>query len=621
MRITKKILFTALFFFVFAPKQFGQLIEKDYYMFPINPGKQGYLAGNMGELRSNHFHAGLDIKTGGVEGLPIYCSADGFISRIKVSAFGYGLALYVQHPNGQTTVYGHLQSFKTDVQLRVIKEQYQIESYEIDVYPTKSEFVVKKGEILGLSGNSGGSGGPHLHWEVRDVYSRVLNPLKAGFSEIKDNIDPVIYKVGFTTLSTDAHIKNEFGFFSLTPTKVASNSYSLSEINAHGEIGISLNANDKLNGTANNNGVSGIEMYVNGKLTYQYLNDKFTFASSKMINQHIEFDRYQDGYGHFHRCYVADGNSLDFYKTDENAGVLKIKDSAKYLVKFVITDAYNNSSTLEFTINGKRINPTFVQLVSVKKEVKTKLFENILRVSVPNNGKELLYFRNGKSFAKMPFYTKNDQSFYTFDLRKECPDSLQRGAIKHVFYFAHTILPNKEFTSYNKNGIIRFGKGDIKDTLYLEYKEKNDVWTIGNEYTPIYQNIKYILKPQKSFANKSKTAVYLNNSTFIGGTWIGNNIEFSTTKMGAFTIKEDAIAPKINLISANSKAIKVSIGDNLSGIKSWRATLDGKYLLMGYRYQTATLTSIKLDNTPLKGLFKIEVEDNVGNKKVFSLQL
>lgn len=625
MNINNKIVFLfALCLYVVTSN--AQLIEKGYYLFPINPGKPAYLAGNMGELRSNHFHAGLDIKTGGVEGLPIYCSADGFVSRIKVSAYGYGLALYVQHPNGQTTVYAHMSKFNDAIHRYTLIEQYKFESYEIDLYPNKSDFAVKKGEILGFSGNTGGSGGPHLHWEIRDAYSRVLNPLTAGFSEITDDITPVIYKVGFTTLSSQAHIKNEFGFFSFTPSKTGTNTYTLADITAQGEIGISINANDKLNGSANNNGVASIETYVNGILSYQYVNDRFTFASSKMINQHIEFDRYVDGFGHFHRCYVADGNTLDFYRTDENEGVLRIKDTSKYAIKMILTDAYNNKTTLTYNIIGSKIAPNFAKVISTKTDVKTKMYENILRVSTTHNGKDLKYYIKGVAYPKAPLYIKNSEAIYTFDLSKDIPDSIVKGNIHYPFNITHTIPPGREFTSYQKHAVVRFSKGDIKDTLYMTFKYNNDVFEIGDAYTPIYQNLKYILKPQNTYPNKSKTAVYHYNGSyysFIGGYWNdNNNIEFSSNKMGTFAIKEDSKAPSVTLINASTKSIKLKIADDLSGVNKWRATLDGKYILMGYRYQTSTIQSLILeDSIQLKGLFKLELEDNMGNVTVFTKQL
>ena len=138
------------------------------------------LSGTFGELRTNHFHAGLDIKTQKVEGHKVVSSADGYVSRINVSLWGYGNALYVTHPNGYTTVYGHLQKFSPEIDAYVRKKQYKKESFSIRLYPKPGELIVKKGALIALSGNSGSSGGPHLHYEISDVKSNILNPMLLG---------------------------------------------------------------------------------------------------------------------------------------------------------------------------------------------------------------------------------------------------------------------------------------------------------------------------------------------------------------------------------------------------------------------------------------------------------
>lgn len=594
-------------------------------MFPIKPGKLNALSGTMGELRSNHFHAGLDIKTDQVVGLPVYASADGYVSRIKVSPYGYGNALYIAHPNGQTTVYGHLLSFRSDMAKAVVNDQYQKESFAVEMFPEKGQFAVKKGEIIGKSGTSGGSGGPHLHWEIRDGYQRPINPLLVKFPEIKDNIDPVFYKVGFTTLSENAHVNNEFGFFSLTPLKTSNTTYRLNDVTAQGEIGLSIKANDKLNGASNRNGVAGIEVYVDDELSFKYYNDRFSFASSKMINEHIEYQRFKDGYGKFHKCYVSDGNSLGFYEKNTSQGKLLIKDSEKHAIRIKIWDAYNNESSMTFNVIGKNIEQTFPMVKSEERRVRTRLQENILRLTVSNNDSPLKYFRFGEAYEKEPLYIKDNNAIYTFDMRREIPDSIIKGDIHHSFGFERMIVPNSNFTSYHKKAIIRFTPGAVKDTMFLKFSEEDDVFTIGDYYTPIYKRLKVVLKPLKEITNKAKSSVYIKSGSYYayaGGTWIGNNIEVSTKKLGKFKILEDVKEPTVRLVSKSSSRIKVKIKDNLSGVKFYKATLDGKFLCMAYRYQTGVLSSIRQDeNKPLKGLFKLQVVDMVGNEKIYTLQL
>ena len=158
-------------------------IPKDYFSNPLDIPL--LLSGNFGELRSNHFHSGLDIKTQQREGLPVYAPADGYVKRIKVSHYGYGKALYLQHPNGYSSVYAHLQSYAGPIQQYVKEHQYNKESFEIELFPESDVLPVKKGQIIAYSGNSGSSGGPHLHFEIRDGASRPMNPMLFGI-EIPD---------------------------------------------------------------------------------------------------------------------------------------------------------------------------------------------------------------------------------------------------------------------------------------------------------------------------------------------------------------------------------------------------------------------------------------------------
>ncbi|RYF52525.1 MAG: M23 family metallopeptidase, partial [Cytophagaceae bacterium] len=166
-----------------ARKPLPSLVQPGYLLFPINPGQSGSLSGGMGDLRGNHFHAGLDIRTGGTEGLPVHAAADGYVSRIAVFTGGYGNVIFLKHPNGLTTVYGHLKTLNDTLGTYLRDNQYAKKTFEIDLRPQPNEFPVKKGDVIALSGNTGGSGGPHLHFEVRDPNDNLLNPLLYGFPE------------------------------------------------------------------------------------------------------------------------------------------------------------------------------------------------------------------------------------------------------------------------------------------------------------------------------------------------------------------------------------------------------------------------------------------------------
>ena len=183
----KVILFVFLSCFGIANSQ--NIYPNDYF---VNPLKVPLvLSGTFGELRSNHFHAGIDIKTQQREGLHVVASANGYVSRINVDLWGYGNAIYITHPNGYTTVYGHLQKFSPTIEKYVKKHQYKKERFTIRLYPKSSELIVKKGETIALSGNSGSSGGPHLHFEIRDVKANILNPMLFGI-KLPDHKKPTI---------------------------------------------------------------------------------------------------------------------------------------------------------------------------------------------------------------------------------------------------------------------------------------------------------------------------------------------------------------------------------------------------------------------------------------------
>ena len=251
----KKIVFVFLLFVIGFSTYAQDSIPKKYFRSPL--GIPLFLAGNFGELRSNHFHSGLDMKTQGKEGFRIYAAADGYVSRVKISPWGYGKTIYIDHPNGYTTVYAHLKGYSGVIASEIKKYQYQKESWEIDWYPSDTLMKVKKGDVIAISGNTGGSGGPHLHFEIRETESEhPVNPLLFGF-DIKDNIKPIIRSITLTPLNDTSYVnnKNIMQRFLITG---ADGTYRLkysTPINAYGEIGIGIETIDKLNGYGNRNGI------------------------------------------------------------------------------------------------------------------------------------------------------------------------------------------------------------------------------------------------------------------------------------------------------------------------------------------------------------------------------
>ena len=250
---------------------FAQLPVKGYLLFPIKPGQVNYLSANMGELRPNHFHAGIDIKTDFTTGLPVYAAQDGYISRIRISSYGYGNTLYITHPNGLVTVYAHLERFSADIQNYVISFQYANETFELDHYLPKGQLNVKRGDVVAKSGNSGSSGGPHLHFEIRDSLEHVLNPLQFGFTEIKDSQTPIFQKIAVKPLNINARVQNEFALKEWTASKKTDGTYGIpATIEAYGSVGLEIKVHDRMNETSNSYGVNCIELFVNGEEVFYH---------------------------------------------------------------------------------------------------------------------------------------------------------------------------------------------------------------------------------------------------------------------------------------------------------------------------------------------------------------
>ena len=267
--------------FVFPQSEY----PTDYFISPLEIPL--VLSGTFGELRSNHFHSGFDIKTQQKSGLSVIASGDGYVSRINVSRWGYGKALYLTHPNGYTTVYGHLKKFSPEIEAYVKKNQYKKEAFEIRLYPEAGELKVVQGEIVALSGNSGSSGGPHLHYEIRDIKANILNPMLFGI-KIPDHKKPTIQAAFAFSENDSSQVNQSNKIVNINLIKQNNGDLLANTIYAYGKIGIGINAFDRLDGALNRNGLYDIMMRVNGEVLYKFTADKFSFGESRYINTYID---------------------------------------------------------------------------------------------------------------------------------------------------------------------------------------------------------------------------------------------------------------------------------------------------------------------------------------------
>lgn len=557
----KKFCTLILFFLTFL--SFSQKkYPTDYFSKPVDIPI--ILAGTFGELRSNHFHAGIDIKTNQKEGLNVYATADGYVSRIKVALWGYGKVLYVTHPNGFTTVYAHLSKFNKEIERFVKADQYKKESYETgNIFLKPNQIPVKKGEVIALSGSTGGFIAPHLHYEIRDTETeKIINPMLFGLLP-KDDIAPKVKNVFVYPIANASRINQSEKKLLLPLKKVSENSYTTSRISASGKIGFGIDVYDQLNFAYNKNGIYRLELFVNGKQHYQHDLETFSFAKSKFINLLIDYEYYSNYKARFQRLFKAPKNTLNIYKNLVNNGYIDIQEGLNYSVEIVAADFKGNKTSIKIPIKGVKSNTLFKQVIDTT---------------------------------------------------------------------AYKIIAS-DFHKFEENGVtVAFPKNTFYDDLYLDFKVEKDKVKVHTPTVPLDKSFTLTFDVTK-FSEDEKKQLYIanvNNEKFPSyqNTRKKNDTFFTTTKtLGNYTLLTDNQSPKIKLKSfkdeqwlSNHKTLTVQIEDNESGIKSYRATINGEWILMEYNLKKKLLTYDFSDKKLVgsKHVFKIEVLDNVGNTNTLS---
>ena len=584
-------------------------------LFPINPGSQNYLSGNLGELRSDHFHMGLDIKTYGRINVPVYASDDGYIERVRVSGTGYGKALYLKHNNGFKSVYAHLNSFNKEIEKYVTDYQYRNEKFIVNLYPGK-KFYFKKGEIIGYSGNSGSSGGPHLHYEIRDREENVMNPLNFSFKEIEDNIKPTIKSVSLKTLSFDSRINGMYGLLDI-PIQ-GDNKINL---NLEGDIGISVSAFDMLDGYLHKVGISRFQLFLDNKLLVDNKIDTLSYSETNFVTWFIDQDIFKKFRKQYVKLYQDDGNKLSFHKNSEN-GIINFNKQKSYKINIVVFDFFNNKSTVEINVNTNEIKKyNFIDLFDDNYYVLGNTL--VIRSKIENREFIEVKFSNRLDISRSIF-SDELYNYYIIDLRNDLPEKafLQDKEIDFNFI---EIENDKIYDLDNKNLKLEIANNNIFDTMYVEFEKKIDTIEkfIFKNSLPLKKVVSVTLKPKKTY-NKEKSFIYdiSNKPSFIGGVWEENNIVFKTSELSEYSILEDKEPPVIERVKFNNDLMVFRIYDELSGIKSYEGRINNNWILFEYDNKNDIIISKKKNSIQsFKGRFVLEVIDNTNNRRTLNLNL
>lgn len=557
-------------FFSFLPGYSQQSkYPQNYFISPVNFPLA--LAGNFGEIRPGHFHAGIDIKTQQVEGKPILAAADGYISRINVSLYGYGKAIYIKHPNGYTTVYAHLQRFNDTIAQYVLNEQYARKSFTVELYPPAGSLKVKQGDVIALSGNTGGSGGPHLHFEIRESATETpVNPLLFGFN-IKDTRAPEIKTLGVYPLNEVSHVqgKNEPQYFPVT--KSGSN-YAVNQnspITLGGKIGFGVEVNDYLDAAPNRCGAYSVLLTKNNVSVYEHQMEKISFAETRYINTHVDYYAWNKLKKRVQRSFHQKNNQLSIYTNLLNKGQLFFLTDTLFNMQYIVTDAAQNRSILNFQVKAENTSSTF----------KRKPSDTLLFTPETNN-----VFKNE-----------------TIEI------SIPQGALYDDLYFNYSASPA------------------IKNSI-------SEVYHIQDLYTPLQQYIFIKVKLDSSLLHKFNKilAVSLDENLEVlsteGRAANKGYFEFKTRSFGPYTLMIDTIAPTIKPINIypeknmqQENVIQFKIADELSGIKSFNGYIDGDWHVFEFDKKTGLLFFEFPQNfaTQKPHQLKVVITDDRQNTKVY----
>lgn len=521
------------------------------------------LSGNFGELRSNHFHSGIDFKTQGVEGKPIHSVQDGYVSRISVSPWGYGNGLYITHPDGTTTVYGHLQKFSQKITAYLKEKQYEQESFNVNLNLAPDELPVKEGELVALSGNTGSSGGPHLHFEVRDTETEEpMDPIEYYKDLIKDTQAPKIQGIMVYSMPGKGVVNGSRRKLELKPVTAKNGKQTLTgKIEAWGEIGLAVKGYDYMDNTSNIYGIKDITLTADSQVIFHSNLDRFAFDETRYLNSFTDFEEWKEHRSFYIKSFVDPGNRLRFIES-LNRGILTIDEPRTYHLTYKLADAFGNTTQLSIRIEGKE--------------------QPIPEIDTEN--------------AEL-FHWWSDNRFGAKGIRLTIP----KGNLYDDLYFRYSV----------KEDSAALGATHI----------------LHNKPVAFHKSAKLSLRLQTdTLDNKQQYGIVrLQNGrrSWTGGVYRNGWVDADIKEMGNYTLGQDLVPPTITPLNpatwVSQQAITLRLSDNLSGVQTYRGEIDGQYVL--FEMNSKSVITYHFDKERLargKHTLKLVVTDACGNQSTYT---
>ena len=531
-----------------------------------------YLSATFGEIRPNHIHAGLDIKTMGVEGKKVFAVADGYVSRIGVSPYGYGNVLYITHHDGYTSVYAHLQRFSGELAKYVKDYQYKHKKFASQIYPDADKFPVKKGDLIGYAGNSGGSGGPHLHFEIRHTVSeKPVNPMYFGY-KIEDKVKPLIQGVAVYPLGDESTLEGGIKPMYLEVTG-DNGRYSLKDksyVHAHGDVAFGIRTFDQVGTSTNKNGPYLYELFLDDALAFQVEADSFSYSEPRYVNSLLDYRRYKQKKSTYVRTETDPLNKLQMIAVRN--GTVTVEEGDTVSVRFKISDYAGNHSSISFKLVGT--GP-----VEVERPMR----------------------------RRSEYFVKADGSLNSEITIEDFTVSMERGTL-----FRDEWIPT--------------GQRDPKGCC-------SRVFRFGTEEMTTFKPFTVRIRPNEKWTDHSQMFIaYIDGSgkvSSLGGKMKEGCLEAQTRNMGEFTIKIDSVAPSVKATNFKDgqsvkelKSLRFKITDDMTGIETYDIYLDDVWVLGKYDAKNALLY-YEFDEKMKAGTNKVKVvvTDGVGNKKTLNMSV
>jgi len=524
------------------------------------------LSGTFGEFRATHFHAGLDIKTQGKEGFEVRAIKAGSLKRINVSISGYGKCLYIQHADGTTSVYAHLQKFAPKIEAYIKQYQYEKEQFTIQRYLKLNELTLEKGEVIGVSGNTGGSEGPHLHFEIRDTKSsNPLNPLQLNF-DIEDSIRPVIQGMYMYSIFRDKASQKT----PITLNKENDSTYVADLQHLGGTFGLGVRLFDRQDLSYNRNGIYNATLKINGTTRFSYTFDRIDFKDGKKIDALIDYATYKEERIRIQKLFRNLGVGYSFLPKDAPNGYLVFEEGHSYQVELMVEDYAHNKTYVSFYVEGapyERPSPLPPNSDSLSPYKDYLFTHGPYEVYLP---KETFY-----APVKLNISAVNDTLFI-----EDTKQAQRKGFTLEV-----KIPEGLDSLQLQQLCLAKTNPRAKKDDNPLQY-----VWT------------------SKKDSLLKTTAAYT----------------------GTYLITKDSLPPSIEPLNfvdeqwmSNYTHLKMGIDDDFSGIQSYRATINGQWIRMEYEPKDKTLIYDfdDIDFKKAKLDLRIEVKDNVGNTSVYETSI